>query len=259
MNRLRDEVGSDPISERGIAMLRGTESTTCAPELKRRVWASLQRTPVGSTVGLRPLGLKAIALGITTVAIAATAGAAIGGRWMTSLGDRSSTAALARASRPQHWRGTAARRIANAPEAAESAQPVPPAAPAETPLTIASQAGVRAAAPTPSRKVAPSVQAGGRTEVLDALVALRRDHDAERAARLLNRYLATNRRGALREEALVLAIEAADARHNQVHAQVFARAYQVEFPAGRFVPFAHHHLISTVDGTAAEAPPSLGH
>jgi hypothetical protein len=258
MNRLRDEAGSDPISERGIAILRGTESTTCAPELKRRVWASLQRTPGGSTVGLRPLGVKAIALGITTVAIAATAGAAIGGRWMTSLGDRSSTAALARASRPQHWRGTAARRIASASEAAESAQPLPPVAPAEPPLTIASQAGVRAGTPAPSRKVAPSVQAG-RTEVLDALIALRRDHDAERAARLLDRYLATNRRGALREEALVLAIEAADARHDQVHAQVFARAYQVEFPAGRFVPFAHHHLISTVDGTAAEAPPSLGH
>jgi hypothetical protein len=248
MNRLRDEAGSDPISERGIAILRGTPATTSPPELKRRVWASLQRGPVTSSIGLRPLGVKAVALGIATVAIAATAGAAIGGRWITSLGDRPTTPAAARAPRPQHWRGTAARRIASAREATEIEQP----------LTIAAQAAGRTTTPAPSRKVAPATQAG-RAEVLDALIALRRDHDAERAAGLLDRYLTANRRGALREEALVLAIEAADARHDQVHARGFARAYQVEFPAGRFVSFAHHHLISTVGSSAAEAapPPSM--
>ncbi len=258
MNRLRDEVGSDPISERGIAILRGTPATTSAPELKRRVWASLQRTPVTSAVGLRPLGVKAMALGLATVAIAATAGAAIGGRLVTSLGDRSATVASTRAPKPQHWRGTAARRIASVADAPEIAQPLPSVAPVEPPLTVPSLAAGRAVAATPSRKVAPSAQAG-RTEVLDALIALRRDHDAEHAARLLDRYLAANRRGALREEALVLAIEAADARHDQVHARVFARAYQIEFPSGRFVTFAHRHLTLTVDGPSAEVPSSSGH
>jgi hypothetical protein len=255
MNRLCDEDGSDPISERGIAILRGTPATTSPPELKRRVWASLQRTSVTSAVGLRPLGVKAVALGLATIAIAATAGAAIGGRWITSLGERPSTAS-ARAPRPQHWRGTAARRIASAAEATEIAQPLPSVAPAEPPLTIPEQVAGRAVAPMPSHKLVASAQAAGRTEVLDALIALRRDHDAEGASRLLDRYLAANRRGALREEALVLAIEAADARHDQVHARVFARAYQVEFPAGRFVAFAHHHLTSTVGGAAPEAAPT---
>ena len=51
-----------------------------------------------------------------------------------------------------------------------------------------------------------------RTEVLDALVALRREHDPVRAGTLLARYLSAHPHGALREEALVLAIEAADAR-----------------------------------------------
>jgi hypothetical protein len=81
-----------------------------------------------------------------------------------------------------------------------------------------------------------------RTEVLDALVALRREHDAVRAGALLTRYLAAHPNGALREEALALAIEAADARGDKLGARQLAQTYQGEFPAGRFLAFARSHI-----------------
>ena len=77
--------------------------------------------------------------------------------------------------------------------------------------------------------------------MLDALVALRREHDPVRAGTLLTRYLAAHPHGALREEALVLAIEAADARNDAAGAHQLARTYQAEFPAGRFLTFARSH------------------
>jgi hypothetical protein len=85
--------------------------------------------------------------------------------------------------------------------------------------------------------------------VFDALVALRRDHDAAQATRLLDAYLAENRHGGLREEALALAIEAGDAEHDAARARLFAGAYLHEFPGGRFTPFARRHLAGALDGT----------
>ena len=97
----------------------------------------------------------------------------------------------------------------------------------------------------PRKVAAPAVTAASvareRTEVLDALVALRREHDPVRAGTLLARYLSAHPRGALREEALVLAIEAADARGDRAIGEQLAHAYQGEFPAGRFLAFARSH------------------
>ncbi|HXJ22838.1 MAG TPA: hypothetical protein VMT03_21650, partial [Polyangia bacterium] len=97
--------------------------------------------------------------------------------------------------------------------------------------------------PRPHR-IAPvaSTAAQERTQVLDAMIALRRDHDARRASTLLDTYLAGNRHGALREEALVLALEAADARGDVVRAVRLAHSYQGEFPGGRFTAFVQSHL-----------------
>jgi hypothetical protein len=83
-----------------------------------------------------------------------------------------------------------------------------------------------------------------RSLVLDAMIALRTDGDPARAAVLLNRYLATHpsgNQGTLREEALVLSIEAADARADRASARDFARVYQSEYPGGRFRAFARTH------------------
>jgi hypothetical protein len=77
--------------------------------------------------------------------------------------------------------------------------------------------------------------------VLEALIALRRDGEPARAGALIDRYLGANPRGALREEALVLAIEAADARGDAAAAARFAKAYRAGYPTGRFRAFADSH------------------
>jgi Tfp pilus assembly protein PilF len=77
-----------------------------------------------------------------------------------------------------------------------------------------------------------------RTEVLDAMVALRRKRDPARAGVLLDRYLVAHPRGALHEEALALAIEAASARGDRAAARNLSQAYQARYPQGRFLRFA---------------------
>lgn len=243
MNRLRDESGWDSLSERGIELLRQVSESCSRSELKRRVWAELQALSAGDRIEPHHARLKALALGIAVVASAATAGAAIGGRWIAPRIDRAiASAVAARADvTPRHHRG-AIRRLADAGQAPAIEAPAP-AAEEEVGATPATNVG---AATHPARhSSAPAAE--GRTEVLDALVALRRDHDAARAAGLLDRYLAANRHGALREEALALAIEAADTRGNAAEARRLARLYLLEFPGGRFGQFAGHHLGAPVD------------
>jgi len=61
-------------------------------------------------------------------------------------------------------------------------------------------------------------------------------------ADLLDRYLGAHPRGALREEALALAIESADARGDERAARAWAAAYEASYPRGRFGAFARSHL-----------------
>jgi len=250
MNRLRDESGWDALSERGIALLRRVPASSSRSDLKRRVWAGLQEISSRDAFAPHHARLKGLALGVVVVASAATAGAAIGERWIAPRIDRVTTAdAAARAdAQPRHHRA-AVRRVAQASEPPASAPPAP-AAEALTEPPPATEARA------PSRLPHHSVPAAAdtRTEVLDALVALRRDHDADRAAGLLGRYLGANRHGALREEALALAIEAADSRGNAAEARRLARLYLVDFPSGRFGQFAGQHLGPPVDRTPAPTP-----
>jgi Tfp pilus assembly protein PilF len=117
--------------------------------------------------------------------------------------------------------------LLDAPARAEL--PSPPAPPA------------RAAEPPRTHRVALSATPQ-RTQVLDARIAQRRDHDPARASTLLDTYFEGNRHGPLREEALVLAIEAADGRGDAARAVRFARTYQNEFPHGRFDAYVRSHL-----------------
>jgi chorismate-pyruvate lyase len=77
------------------------------------------------------------------------------------------------------------------------------------------------------------------------MVALRRDHDPVRAGQLLGRYLAAHPNGALREEALVLAIEAAADGGDTARARDLARTYRAAYPRGRFQQFAADHAGSS--------------
>lgn len=69
--------------------------------------------------------------------------------------------------------------------------------------------------------------------VVDAIRALRTDHDSRRASRLLAAYLRTYPHGALSEEAVALSIEAAAAGKSP-SASTFAAQYLREYPHGRF-------------------------
>ena len=223
MTRLRNEAGLDPISERGIEMLRRTPATHRSLDRKRRVWVSLQRTAVRNALR-RSAGLSGLLLAMAGVAVATTAMAAIGGRWISTAGARGGAPATATVGPTPRARGAAARRIAEHEQ-------LPPSEPG----------GGEAIRPAPARR-AERPAAPARPAVLDALVTLRRDHDAARAALLLDGYLAANRHGALREEALALAIEAADAERDPPRARLFAGAYASEYPSGRFALYARRHL-----------------
>ena len=243
MNRLRDAVDreggmrGDPLFRRGVELLQGTPSTTASPETKARVWHALGRARAPSGSGLRTLVLRFAVIGGVAL-VAGTAGAVIAQRWIAPRLDSGAPPA----------RATSAQRssLAPRPEAAKpiAADDIAAGDVIETPIV---KAGPPRAAPRKAVAAAPSAAAVARerTEVLDALIALRREHDPVRAGTLLARYLAAHPRGALREEALVLAIEAADARGDRAAGEQSARAYQAEFPAGRFLSFARSHTAAS--------------
>ena len=230
MKRLRDMDGDDPLSRRGVEVLQGTPPTAENPDVKQRVWGSIQGTPATAPRRM-PILIPKLALVAIVAFTAGTAGAVIAHRWIVPVRE---IASPPRSTVP--------------PPRAEKASPIPAVADTAPAVADTVEAHPR---PRPPARSAPKKLASlppsaasvarERTEVLDALVALRREHDPVRAGTLLARYLSAHPRGALREEALVLAIEAADARGDQTGGEQLAHAYQAEFPAGRFLPFARSH------------------
>jgi hypothetical protein len=228
MKRLRDTHSDEPLFRRGVEVIEKTPPTPEIPDVKQRVWRSINQP--GAAAPRPRILLLNLAMVAIVALIAGTAGAVIAHRWMVSRRD-----------------GVAppARSMVPAPRA-DKADPSPPVAlAADTVEEIPSPSPKSPVRSTPKKvaSAAPSAAsvARERTEVLDALVALRREHDPVRASTLLARYLSAHPHGALREEALVLAIEAADARGDRAAGEQLARAYQAEFPEGRFLPFARSH------------------
>ncbi len=251
MNRLRDESAADAIVGRGIDILRSTPGTPLMPEARRRVWAAVEyeagRARRKESQRLSPL--RVFALIAALVLLGGTAGAVIGHRGLGPLLER-----LVGRARPASVTGEGVgdaaplppRRIARqaappqiAPVAGdhEAAAPIVAMPPnAERRRTRVSGSRVAAAA------LVPSPRTRGDGQVLEAMVALRQDHDAARAADILARYLVDHPRGALREEAMVLSIEAADARDDQPGVVRLAKQYRASYPTGRFRPYVEDHL-----------------
>jgi hypothetical protein len=262
MNRLRDEAGDDPVAVRGIELLRGTPPAARTPEAKRRVWMAIQRAHTTKAHGFRLPKLRMAAVVIGVLCMAGSAGAVIARRWIVPVFRGISSPAPSAPIQGQKASPVRTVGLRHAPAGSSLPMAVAPGLPAR----VASAAAVATVAPTraPVRKVAPlrrvstspalagvtpSEMVGGlpaptaatareRTQVLDAMVALRRDHDPISAGRMLDRYLTAHPMGALREEALVLAIEAAGARGDVAFARSLARQYQSAYPTGRFRQFA---------------------
>ena len=221
MNRLREESGLDPISEKGIEMLRSVRPTASSPLLKRRVWAALQESTIALPARQRSSMLRVVVVGVGLVAFTATAAATIGGRRIVAriekfLGPRIDVGVCAA---PRAERTKPVRVVAEAAKAPE--EMLPESAAPEVSVEADSHALVAGSPPVPpargavrpSRTVPLAAETTReRAQVWEALVALRRDHDPNHAAALLNHELEANPHGVLRQEALVLAIEAADAR-----------------------------------------------
>jgi hypothetical protein len=250
MNRLRDESVADPSLARGIDVVRSTPGAAPMPETKRRVWVALELGVAGARVreARRLSPFRILALTGMILCLGGTAGAVIGRRWVGPLllrltGSSATVPANNDTASPPPQPRHAARRMA-----LETPTPPSPVVdePAPPPARAIEHHTARPQAPR-SAVVAPAAHTAQDGQVLEALVALRRDHDPVRAADLLARYLAEHPRGALREEAMVLSIEAADARGDKAAAEKMTRQYRASYPTGRFQRFVDGHIDGQLD------------
>lgn len=247
MTPMRDDPSEGEDTRAVIQLLRQVPPTTPEPDMKRRVWAALAGSETRAANSPRRLRWPVLASAAAILLVAGTAGAVIARHFIGPIFHRAPAAAPAIAPvlatpvrKAEPHRGAE-------PPALAAAPPVELGVPEPTPAARQSRGTRRLAAPVdrtirPVESPAATPSPRERAEVLDAMVALRRDHDAVRAGQLLDRYLAAHPHGALREEALALAIEAADARGDKTSVSTWARAYQTDYPSGRFAGFARSHL-----------------
>ena len=185
-----------------------------------RVWAPAR--------GHRAFWARPAVVGALSIASTAAAGAAVGGDFIA----RAYRAVVA---------GPVARPVAlepsRPPAVAPPAQPLPAQPPPAPPPPASSAA--RPALPSSHFRASPAAPRGeGARLVLEAVAAVRREGEPERAARLLEQYLRRYPRGTLREEALALSIEAALARGDGAAARRLARRYEQLYPRGYFLELA---------------------
>lgn len=250
MKRLRDEPAADPTRARGTRLLRsGSPSPRRpVPEMKRRVWARLSEA---RNVGASPrrtrrsvVRRRSAVLTLLLVLSTATAGAVIGRRvlrrGLTPLVTNDHPAAAARPAGHQRPR--------KPPEAVddfllppENAPPANIAVPIEPHHHVGVQSPRGPDRPALDRSVARSVvdekDRAGHQLLVDAMLALRRARDFRRAGVLLEDYLGKYPRGALREEAIALTVEAAAARADLGRRDYWASVYVKDYPTGRFRAF----------------------
>lgn len=183
----------------------------------------------GAVMFLRPVVVLGVLL-MAGVTAAATFGHGWIARGLRSFGRAAPVEAMATAPvyRP-HRRATepAEPRGLDPSEAEPEAAPAPGPAPTVPATRSAPRLAVRShPVRTEDRSEDPSL-------VVDAIRALRTDHDSRRASTLLAQYLRTYPRGALAEEAVALSIEAAAANRSPSSTS-FAAQYLREYPHGRF-------------------------
>jgi hypothetical protein len=150
------------------------------------------------------------------------------------IGAAASAATVGRGWVSREWYRVTRPTPAALPPAPAQLAPTRPAAPPVAPVTASA---VPTAVPRPPAvhtavRVRPA-RGDDPSALVDAVRALRGDHDAKRAAHMLDAYLRDYPHGALAEEALVLEIEAA-ADLKSPRAAAFAQQYLRTYPDGRF-------------------------
>jgi hypothetical protein len=236
MKPLRDRTGPmSPIEASAIALLRAVERGGPPSGSKQRVRARV----FASHAVVRPRLFRP-AFAAACLLLAAGASAAVGGTWvirqyLTSsasparLSTRGASERAPAAVGPDAMQQPSALQLEQPARAKVDNSPAPivPVASAtasDKPLTLGSSAARNQGKPTEQDQL-----------VFDSMRALRRDGQPERAAKLLDEYLRRHPNGALAEEALALAIEAATMR-GEPRAKDLANRYLARYPSGQF----HH-------------------
>ncbi|HSZ83443.1 MAG TPA: hypothetical protein VLA14_14235 [Polyangia bacterium] len=242
LQRLTDgapDAGS--LEAEGVALLRERARHQPSPLQKARVRAALEaRGGAGSTWRGRPAMLAVVFAAIVLVG-GAISGTSFARQWVGAQVHRL-VAWVAPRAEPGTAPQAAPVRAPAAPVIVEvpAELPIaPPAPPARHERAVAPRVDLRA-----PRHAATPVIDDEPTLVATAMRALRRDHDPVDAGRLLDDYLRRWPNGALIEEALALALEAANAR-GDARARAFATTYLQRFPAGRFGEAARRTLART--------------
>jgi hypothetical protein len=239
MKRLREQASSpDRVIARAAALL--TAMHPLDP-------SQIRRPPPPREANLRfhRLHLR-VAFALALILASAVAGAATGpgSGWLRSF---AAWALPSRPSPPAPPEPAAVARAAGADTALHSPAPPQVDAPQETPAAQSPPA--RAALPPPVRtsKSARTVAATSDESalVVDAVRALRREHDPRRARELAEEVLQRYPRGAQCEEAMAVAMEAATMGGDSATARRWAERYLEAFGAGRFADHARDVLAAS--------------
>jgi hypothetical protein len=250
MKRLRDEAAADPTRARGARLLRPENSSARklpSPEMKRRVWARLAEArsagAAARTGSHVVVWRRSAVVTLFLVLSTATAGAVIGRSVMSRLSTKSVShdhaALVAQPGTRQRSQRQPAVIDDLPPPLSDTEPPTDTAVPVETRRRASVHATHGADRSALERSVSRSVvdEQAAHQLLVDAMLALRRARDFQRAGALLEQYLTKYPRGALREEAIALAVEAAAARTDFPRRDYWAAVYLKDYPAGRFRGF----------------------
>jgi hypothetical protein len=213
---IEDKAAASPEEARLIELIEADPPVVVSEATQQRVLAGVSMRAPKRRLGGSRLLRPSVVFGVLLLLVSATAAATLGRRWIerrAATVDRATPETL-RAPRPR------SERVIGLPA------PAPAAAEIEAEPPIAQTPPGRPAH-------ARSVKREDPSRVVAAVQALRKNHDAGRAARLLDEYLRTYPHGALAEEALALSIEAAADLHSPA-LTAFAERYLREYPKGRF-------------------------
>lgn len=239
---LRHSTPSEPELLLGARLLAHTQPLAKSEARKRRVWNALT-TGHRSRLGFR---LSALHVAFASVLCAAVSSAAVGGYYVKH--HAAETAAAVAADATMRGKPSAASKAhGQGRSKVIAAEPLVAAPAAEATLgSDVDQSRPPHLAPARAkpevsvvRRAAPEADA----ELLVEAMRARRSGDARRVSELVDEYRARHPQGALQEEALILSIESAVARHAP-NTSALAREYLRRFPSGRFALQARRALDS---------------